>query len=102
MIDSKHTLFLTTMLVSEKFWDSLSDDIKGIIKHAAVEAGRVERAETIADGQDARQQLANSGAKIIDLSEEDDRLFREKTAVVYEQFADLFEPGLIDNIRNLK
>lgn len=102
VLDSKHTLFLTTMLVSEKFWDNLSDDIKAIIKHAAIEAGRAERLETIADGQEAKEQLAKDGAKIVELSANDDREFREKTAIVYEQFADLFEPGLIDSIRNLK
>jgi TRAP-type C4-dicarboxylate transport system substrate-binding protein len=99
VIDSKHTLFLTTMLVSETFWHSLSDNIKGIIKAAAVEAGRAERLETIADGESARAQLMLDGATMIDLSAADEQWFKEKTAVVYEEFSDLFEPGLIDQIK---
>jgi TRAP-type C4-dicarboxylate transport system substrate-binding protein len=99
VIDSKHTLFLTTMLVSEQFWDSLSDNVRAIIKSAAVEAGRLERLETIEDGDQARQQLIKDGATVIDLSAEDEKMFRERTAVVYEQFADLFELGLIDQIK---
>jgi TRAP-type C4-dicarboxylate transport system substrate-binding protein len=99
VIDSKHSLFLTTMLVSEKFWDNLSDAVKSIIKKAAIEAGRSERLETIEDGQQAKQQLATDGTRVLELSVEEEKMFREKTAVVYEQFADFFEPGLIDQIK---
>lgn len=99
VVDSKHTLFLTTMLVSEKFWDTISDDVKSVIKNAAIEAGRSERRETIEDGQQAREQLIQDGANIIDLSAADSQLFREKTEKVYEQFADFFEPGLLDSIK---
>lgn len=99
VIDSKHTLFLTTMLVSEQFWNSISEDVKFVIKQAAIEAGRSERRETIEDGQAARQQLVQDGAVIVDLSSEDDQLFRSKTQAVYEQFADFFEPGLLDKIK---
>ena len=99
VIDSKHTLFLTTMLVSEQFWNSISEDVKSVIKQAAIEAGRSERRETIEDGQAARQQLVQDGAVIVDLSSEDDQLFRSKTQAVYEQFADFFEPGLLDKIK---
>lgn len=99
VIDSKHTLFLTTMLVSEQFWNNISDAVKAIIKQAAIEAGRTERQITIEDGNTARQQLISDGAKVIDLTPEDDRMFREKAAKVYEEFADFFEPGLIEKIQ---
>lgn len=99
VIDSKHSLFLTTMLVSEKFWDNLSDSIKSVIKASAVEAGRVERKETILDGAAAREQLIKQGSHVMDLSPEDEKMFREKTAVLYNQFDDLFEPGLLDSIK---
>jgi len=99
VIDSKHSLFLTTMLVSEKFWDSLSSTVRAIIKSAAIEAGRSERLETIEDGEQAKRQLACEGTSVIDLSSEDEKMFREKTSVVYKKFADFFEPGLIDQIK---
>jgi TRAP-type C4-dicarboxylate transport system substrate-binding protein len=89
------------MLVSEHFWNNISEEVKAVIKHAAIEAGRSERRETIEDGEQARQQLINDGATVVDLSEEDALLFRQKTQAVYEQFADFFEPGLIYTIRRL-
>lgn len=99
VIDSKHTLFLTTMLISESFWDTLSDEVRAVIKNAAIEAGRKERAETIRDGQEARDQLIKDGATIVELSAEEDADFRNKAEKVYQQFDDFFPVGLIEQIR---
>jgi len=99
VIDSKHSLFLTTMLVSDRFWDSLSDDVKSIIKSAAVEAGRLERRETIEDGAAAREQLASEGVTVVDLSPDDEKMFKERTSQVYNEFVNFFEPGLLDSIK---
>lgn len=100
VIDSKHTLFLTTMLISESFWNTLSDEVRQVIKQAAIEAGRKERAETIRDGQEARDQLIKDGATIIDLTEDQRKQFRDQTASVYNEFADFFEePNLINRIK---
>lgn len=99
VIDSRHTLFLTTMLISEPFWNTLSDEVRAVIKRAAIEAGRKERAETIRDGQEAREQLIRDGADIVELSEEDRQTFRARAQKVYDEFQDFFPPGLIDSIR---
>lgn len=99
VIDSKHSLFLTTMLVSDQFWNKLSDHVKTIIKSAAVEAGRIERKETIEDGAACRDQLISEGVDVVDLSAEDEKLFKEKTARVYDEFVNFFEPGLLDAIK---
>ena len=99
VIDSRHTLFLTTMLISDVFWNNLSDEVRKILKTAAIEAGRKERAETIRDGQEAKQQLMQEGVKIVELSDEEDRMFRTRTEQVYEEFKDFFSPGLIEQIK---
>lgn len=100
VLDSKHTLFLTTMLISESFWNTLSNEVRLVIKQAAIEAGRKERAETIRDGQEARDQLIKDGATIIDLTEDQREQFRDQTASVYNEFANFFdEPSLIDRIK---
>lgn len=99
VIDSRHTLFLTTMLISEPFWNTLSDEVRAVIKNAAIEAGRKERAETIRDGQEARDQLVKDGATIVELDAKEDAEFRARARSVYEEFKDFFPPGLIDNIR---
>jgi TRAP-type C4-dicarboxylate transport system substrate-binding protein len=50
VVDSKHSLFLTTMIIGDRFWDSLSAEVKAVIKTAAIQAGRNERQTTIVDG----------------------------------------------------
>jgi TRAP-type C4-dicarboxylate transport system substrate-binding protein len=99
VIDSRHTLFLTTMLISEPFWHSLSDEVRAVIKQAAIEAGRKERAETIRDGQEARDQLVRDGATIVELDANESAEFRNRAENVYNEFQDFFPAGLIDQIK---
>jgi TRAP-type C4-dicarboxylate transport system substrate-binding protein len=99
VLDTEHSLFLTTMIIGDRFWDSLSPEIQKVIKVAALEAGREERLETIRDGEIAKQKLAEEGATIKPLSAEEKAWAIEKTAVVYDQFRDTFTAGLVDAIK---
>jgi TRAP-type C4-dicarboxylate transport system substrate-binding protein len=99
VVDSKHTLFLTTMLISDTFWNQLSDEVRSIIKTAAIEAGRKERAETIRDGEEAKQKLISQGVTVFEPTAEEMVEFRSRMEAVYDQFTDTFTPGLIDQIK---
>lgn len=99
VIDTEHSLFLTSMIVADSFWNSVSDDVKAIIKRAAIEAGREERAETIRDGERAKLRLVSEGATINPLSAEEKLIAKQKTSVVYDEFKNFFTPGLVDKIR---
>ena len=99
VIDSKHSLFLTTMIMREDFWKGLSPEVKAVIKDAAIKAGRREREVTIQDGENAKQKLLADGVNIVDLTEAETAEWKEKTQVVYEKFEPTFSPGLIDRIK---
>ena len=99
VIDTEHSLFLTSMIIADSFWNGLSDDVKSVIKRAAIEAGREERAETIRDGERAKLRLVSEGATINPLSAEEKQIAKQKTSVVYSQFENFFTPGLVDKIR---
>jgi TRAP-type C4-dicarboxylate transport system substrate-binding protein len=99
VIDSKHSLFLTTMIMRDDFWATLSPEVKAVIKDAAIKAGRKEREVTIKDGDLARQQLINDGIDIVELTEEETKDWKEKAQVVYDKFEPTFTPGLIDRIK---
>jgi len=99
VIDSEHSLFLTSMIISDSFWNSLSTEIQDIIKKAAILAGREERAETIRDGEMAKQRLIAQGSTIHPLTEEERSLAKEKTQIVYEKFKDFFTPELVEKIK---
>lgn len=99
VIDSKHSLFLTTMIMRNDFWEQLSPEVRAVIKDAAIRAGRKERKATIADGEDARARLLAEGVNIHNLTPEERADWKEKTQVVYEKFEPTFTAGLIDRIK---
>jgi len=99
VIDSKHSLFLTTMIMRDDFWKTLSPEVQAVIKDAAIKAGRREREVTIQDGEDAKQQLVADGIDVIELSKEETAEWKEKAQAVYEKFEPTFSPGLIDKIK---
>jgi TRAP-type C4-dicarboxylate transport system substrate-binding protein len=99
VIDSKHSLFLTTMIMRDDFWQTLSPEVRAVIKDAAIKAGRKERETTIADGEEAKQKLLSEGVNIHDLTPEEKADWQAKTQTVYEKFEPTFTPGLIDRIR---
>ena len=99
VIDSKHSLFLTTMIMREDFWKTLSPEVRAVIKDAAIKAGRREREVTIQDGEAAKQQLIADGVDIVDLTPEETAEWKSKAQAVYEKFEPTFSPGLIDKIK---
>jgi TRAP-type C4-dicarboxylate transport system substrate-binding protein len=99
VIDSKHSLFLTTMIMRDDFWNQLSPEVRAVIKDAAIKAGRKEREATIADGEEAKLKLIAEGVNIHDLTPEEKADWQEKTKVVYDKFEPTFTPGLIDKIK---
>ena len=102
VIDTGHSLFLTSMIIGDRFWDSLSPAVQDVIKQAAVLAGREERAETIRDGDRAEQRLiAEEGANIVKWTQEQREAAKIALSGVYDQFSDTFTPGLVDSVRAL-
>jgi TRAP-type C4-dicarboxylate transport system substrate-binding protein len=103
VIDTGHSLFLTSMIIGDRFWDSLSPAVQDVIKQAAVLAGREERAETIRDGARAEQRLVEEeGANIVKWTQEQRDAAKIALSGVYDQFSDTFTPGLVDSVRTLQ
>lgn len=99
VIDTGHSLFLTSMIIGDRFWNSLSSNVQEVIKHAAILAGREERAETNRDGARAERRLVEEeGANIVKWSQEQREAAKAALIGVYDQFRDTFTPGLIEAI----
>ena len=99
VVDSKHSLFLTTMIIGDNFWHSLTDEVKACIKDAAIRAGRRERDTTIEDGQQARRQLEDDGIIVYDPTEQELADIKIRMQTVYDEFEQTFPIGMIDQIR---
>jgi len=100
VIDTGHSLFLTSMIIGDRFWDNLSPEVQEVIKKAAVLAGREERAETIRDGARAERRLVEEeGANIVKWTQEQRESAKVALSGVYDQFRDTFTTGLVDKIQ---
>jgi TRAP-type C4-dicarboxylate transport system substrate-binding protein len=99
VLDTQHSLFLTSMIMRNDFYEKLSPEVQAVLKEAALKAGRKERETTIQDGEEAKEKLKAEGINIHELTPEEKAEFIEKTKVVYEEFKDKFTPGLIDKIK---
>jgi TRAP-type C4-dicarboxylate transport system substrate-binding protein len=101
VVDSKHSLFLTSIVVNVDWWNSLDSNIQQIFSEAALEAARNERALSLEDGETSLKKLQANGVSVINLSQEDMDDLRKKTESVYTKYAEFFEPGLVASIRRL-
>lgn len=98
VVDTGHSLFLTSIIVSENFWATLSPELQQIIAEAAIAAGRTERQRSIEDGADAMVKCEQEGIEVIKVSDQEREQFKKATEHLYEKYQ--FAPGLLDGIRN--
>ena len=98
VVDTGHSLFLTSIIVSENFWSTLTPELQQIITEAAIAAGRTERQRSIEDGADAMTKCEQEGIKVIKVSDSEREHFKNVTAPLYDKYQ--FAPGLLDSIRN--
>lgn len=97
---TEHSLFLTTILVGSKFWNSLSTELQQVVSDAAVVAANYERSISIADVEATQTRAQADGIAINVMSIEEQKRFAEATAIVYDMHKDTFTAGLVQNIRN--
>jgi len=101
ILEPNHRLLLTNIIINKKFLSGLTVEQQEVIKSAAIEAGRYERAVAVAEVEPTKVRCEKDGIPIIRFSFKDEQIFREKTAQVYVQFADAFTPGLVNSIQTL-
>lgn len=100
IIDTEHSLFLTSIVVNLDWWNNLDQQVQDIFTACAVEAARNERQLSIKDGQDSINQLQRTGVKVIKLNQYQKRQLRQQAQTVYDKYTNLyFEQSLVDTIR---
>lgn len=99
ILEPNHRLLLTNIIINKNFLAGLTPEQQKVMKEAALEAGRYERAVAVAEVEPTKARCEKDGIQVIKLSAEDEQLFREKSQQVYAQFADAFTPGLVDSIK---
>lgn len=100
IIDTEHSLFLTSIVVNVDWWNCLPSAVKDIFMKAAFQSARNERDLSVQDHFDSLEKLRNIGAKYYKVSDEQKIHLRKMMDVVYKEFGDnYFEPGLINKIK---
>ena len=101
--DTQHSMYLTTIMMNDSFWNNLSAEDQMHFTTAAKLCARAERAKSVADAEE----IKTSGTRQDALGIEDITKFtdaevlklREKLEPVTEQFAKYFSNNLVDRIR---
>lgn len=99
IIDTEHSLFLTSIVVNQQWWDSLSLSVQEVFVESAFEAAKNERELSIQDGKESISKLENMGIQYIELSSEEKSELKEKTKLVYEKYNNYFDNDLISKIK---
>lgn len=97
--DTRHSLFLTSILVNQNFWETLDEDTKEKMTNAARSAARYERSISVDDVGIVRDRATADGITVVDLPSEEIAKFKEMTKSVYTKYENYFTPGLVDKIK---
>ena len=98
VVNTDHSLLVTNIIINTDFFNDLDLELQSIVKDAAIQAARFERQISVDDVEPTSARARSEGYKIVDLNAEERSEFVKTTAVVYDQFADYFTPGLVDSI----
>ena len=103
-IYTKHSMFLTSIVIAKEFWNSLSDQDKIYMKQAAMHSAKLERQWTLEDAQkiadDVSEQRKIGIQSYKEFAPEEMNKLKEVTKPVYEKYRFVFSDGLVDKIKN--
>jgi TRAP-type C4-dicarboxylate transport system substrate-binding protein len=95
-------MFMTTIVVSNKFWDSLTEQQQQAFQQSALVASRKEREWSIQDAEQFEQNAKTNGVTITDISEEDTQILKHKSQMTYVKTKYWFTPDLVKRIRETR
>lgn len=96
--NTEHALFLTSIVISNKVWNILTEEQQNVIKECAQIAATEERKESLVDGAAAKQRAINEGIEVVEWSSEAINEFKAAVQPVYEQFGEYAD--LVAKIKN--
>lgn len=106
VINTRHNMFLTTILVNEQFWQELDIEDQLLMKQAAMVASRQERQWSIDDAKkietDIQEQKRLGIKQMIDFPETEREKLQTLAQEVYKKYEQVFTPGLINSIIETK
>jgi len=93
-----HVYNASVFMLSKKFWDSLTDEEKEIVKKAAAEAQTYQRELNQKESVEAIDFLKKEGMVVTELSAEEKQKFVEKLQPIYKKYAPTFGEDLVNKL----
>lgn len=97
--ETNHSLFLTSVIVNEKFWNSLPENYKIIMKEAAINAARIEREHSVKSSEDTKKKCAEQGIKIFTLDKVEENRMKAALAPIYKKYSPIVGTELVSDIQ---
>lgn len=96
--ETNHSVFLTAILASRSFFDSLTPSQQSALMAAAKVAAQAEREDSEALGKTVRSRLQSEGSVITALSGEAKEDMITRTRSVYAQFLPTLSPSVVSSL----
>ena len=101
VLETNHNLFLTTIVVNDTFWSSLSETEQLAFNEAAVASARLERQWSIDDAAEFNKNCVANGVTVTKINEEQKAQLQDASLPVYKKWKQYFHPGLIESIQQV-
>lgn len=99
--DTAHSLFLTSIIVNQRFFSQLDSATQKIMTEAAQKAAELERKESVADIPNILAECERQQVEVVRMPESEIEKFKDITASVYDMYADYFNSkDLVKRIQN--
>lgn len=99
IIHTEHSLFLTSIVVNQDWFNNLPKHVQDVFMKAALEAARNERALSLLDGETNLKRLEDEGVNVVYLSKEEEAELQNRAADIRRKHGDMyFSPGLVEKI----
>lgn len=96
--ETNHSLFLTSIIINEKFWQTLPEEYRKIMSDTAVKAARIERDHSVAEGVKTRKQCLENGIQVVSMSRKEEARMKKALMPVYKKFGPMIGEQLISSI----
>ena len=102
--DTKHSMYLTAILMNDNFWNSLSAEDQASMKTAGLNASRTERKKSVADADFIKENRAKQEElgidTMIELSDSEIEKLSNIWAPLYDKYENFFGDDILNKIKN--
>jgi TRAP-type C4-dicarboxylate transport system substrate-binding protein len=93
--DTAHSLFLTSIIINQDFFQTLDKRTQEVFAIAAADAARTERRESVEDIPNILAQCEAEKVEVVKMNREETAKFMFITTRIYDMYKDYFTPGLV-------